>query len=100
MLSGLPENAFSLQETMARICHNHRVLTDPRHNAEGTQNTDGHISIKVKQSARFLSKMIAELERAPTTKLEKKMAQHKTPHNQWGQQQSFLHPHSISVICR
>ena len=58
---------------MTRKCHNHRLLTDPLHLKEGTQNTDIYNIIKVKQPALFLVKMISELEtirkQRPDTKL-------------------------------
>ena len=61
-MSRLPENVFYLKVNMTRKCHNHRLLPDPQHLKEGTQNTDIYNIIKVKLPALFLVKMIAELE--------------------------------------
>ena len=72
MLSGLSTNhILSIRE------HNQEMsqpIADPRHHKEVTQNTDSHIhvTIKVKQPTLFLSKMIAELEMASRTNLEKR----------------------------
>ena len=62
-------------------------------------NTDSHDLFKVKQPAIFLSKMIAERNRAPRTNLENNGPKQNF-NNKQEQQQSFHYPHSISVIHR
>ena len=62
-------------------------------------DTDSHDLLQVKQPAIFLSKMIAEQERAPRTKLKNNGQKH-ISYNQLEQQQNFPHPHSILVIQR
>ena len=62
-------------------------------------DTDSHDLSKVKQSAIFLSKMIADRDWASRTKLENN-GQKQNFYHQWEQQQSFHHPHSISVVHR
>ena len=60
-------------------------------------DTDSHDLFKVKQPVIFLSKMIAERERASIIKLENNGPKQNS-YIQWEKQQSFHHPQGISVI--
>ena len=60
-------------------------------------DTDSHDLFKVKQPAIFLNKMIAERDRASRTKLENDGPKQNF-YKEWEQQQSFHHPHNVSVI--
>ena len=78
------------------MSQSYRLLTDPLHLKEGTRNTDVYNIIKVKQTALFLVKMIAELETNQKTN-----ACYKTPTtNKNNEIQSFQHQHIISEIHR
>ena len=107
MLSGLPTNVFFLRVNMTRNV----TITLCRPTYGTTRTKDRWPQHQVTQAALLFIKTTAELERASRTKLENK-APTKTvsmirkyhnqkpqnSHNQWEQQQSFHHPHSVSVI--
>ena len=48
----------SLHQHQWQLGCNNRLQTDLRHHKEGTQNIDSHNSIKMKQPAHFLSKIL------------------------------------------